>query len=290
MPYSMTGFATGTIQFREALLTLEVKSVNHKYREVHLNLPLNSLELEQFIRSEVDSRIARGKVYMSLRGNLNSSISRVRVNEEVLGHLVGLAAEVGRRFSLGPGPKVSDVLNFPGVLEEESDQDWLEELKPVLSKALCSLLDRFHQNRVEEGVKLAQKLTGYLEKMGKVHQEIGASREGARENSLSKFREKMKLYDLKELDEDRLHMEVAYLIEKSDIEEELVRLETHLEATKTLLQGDKECGKKLNFLAQELNREINTIGSKASDVEVTKKVIDFKDYLEKFKEQILNLA
>ena len=164
-----------------------------------------------------------------------------------------------------------------------------EELEIELVKNLNILCESLSDSRNREGASLAREIREYLDRIKEICSDVSAFREGYGEQCKHKFNERLQAFDHEKIDEHRLYMELALLIEKSDVEEELVRLRSHLELGHDLLEKDTPIGKDWNFLCQELNREINTIGSKSAQLEVSQLVLQAKSWLEKIREQVQNL-
>jgi len=289
MPCSMTGYARTSIEFRDQLLTMELQSVNHRYRDFQVHLPFPSLELERVFRSWLEKEISRGKVSFSIRGDLSSQAGNIHLNQARIENYVHSACSMQKEFDLKEPPGLSELFTLPGVISILEDQEWTSEFQVAAQIPFQKLIEEFQSCRETEGQVLSDSLKTYSgairEGMGKV----SGFREGVLEENLERLRQKLAQFLDQNLDEGRLHMEAAIIVEKMDIEEELVRLGAHLDSVDALLGSEGECGKRLNFLCQEIHREINTIGSKSSDLQIIQEVIEAKSNLEKIREQIQNL-
>ncbi len=288
MGKSMTAFAKESLEYRGAVFTLEIKSLNHRYREVQVHLPVHSMEMEQLFRELVEPRVQRGKISLSLRGNLGSSVNSYRINKTQVEHYLNIAREFKDDLHLDSEMGARELFNLPGVLFEVEEQDWIEDFKPHVRKALETLMDSFDLAREKEGDFLCQKLVSYADEIRSELEKIELQRGLIKEETDARLRKKIQQIETEDLDEARLYTEIAYLMERMDVEEEIVRLRSHLDSMSSLLLG-KTCGKKLNFLCQEAHREINTIGSKSSRLEILEHVIEMKSSLERFREQVQNL-
>lgn len=289
MVRSMTGFARAQMQFRETHLTMELKSVNHRFREVHLHLPVNHVELEQVLKKKLEERIGRGKIHFSLRGSLSALSSHYEINEEQAQHFLNLSSKLQRVHSIEEGLGVKDLFSMPGVLLEIPEQDWVQELLALMNNPLDQLLDDFENSRSNEGLALKLALVNYVQNL----QEFCDLVESRRDQIKLELRNKLtdRFSELKELgmDENRLTMEIAILVEKGDVEEEIVRLRSHLQSALDMFEKSEPIGKSLNFLVQEMHREVNTIGSKTSDHTLIHEVLDAKTAVEQIREQIQNI-
>jgi uncharacterized protein (TIGR00255 family) len=289
MPHSMTGYACGSFEFQDSTFQLEIKSVNHRYRELNTWISNHSTELEIFCKSLIEKRVSRGKISFSLKGALNSLSSTYEINTAQLNNYVEAAKKLAEQSGLDVQYTARDFFKLPGVLQENKEQDWQEEFRQALEPAIDVLLDDFLKAREEEGSFLCKEMLLYSKKLRELVSEIEEYTKDYKEELLAKLKEKMEVAVSAGLDESRLHIEAALIAERADVSEELVRLASHLDTLDQLLVSDKDVGKKLNFLCQELNREINTTGSKSSQVEITDRVIECKTVLEKIREQVQNI-
>jgi uncharacterized protein (TIGR00255 family) len=285
----MTGYARIQDTFEDFGYSLELKSVNHRYRELHLQLPPQLGELEQIARRKLESKIARGKLYFSLKGALSSRCVSYGINMEQVERYSGAVKELQDHCGLDVNLSGRDLILMPGVLQEKDDHSWIKDYIPIFEQSMDVLLDSFLESRKKEGDFLVAELCQYLNKMASFVVEIAERAANIPVEAMEKLRSKISHYHTGELDESRLHMEAAFIIEKADIEEEIVRLKSHLKSAVELLESKDDTGKKMNFLCQEMHREINTIGSKSSVLEIIERVLEFKTILEKTREQVQNL-
>jgi len=287
----MTGFGRGEYTGAIKQVTMEIKSVNHRYSEVIIRLPRQYTMLEETIRRYILKEISRGRVEVYLKlENTSTSQEQVQVDKDLaLAYykaMKELAAITGASLNIG----IAEIANMPSVLKiEETDEnldDIWKEVLPVLQKALAVMLAM----RDSEGEKLAADLMERLIYLQKLHKKI----EEKSPLVVSQYREKLhnrlkELLEREQVDENRLALEVALFADKSSIDEELVRLLSHFNQFNDILQEKASTGRKLDFLIQEINREVNTIGSKANDLEITKYVLEMKSELEKLREQVQNI-
>jgi uncharacterized protein (TIGR00255 family) len=285
----MTGFARTSIDFRGLVLTMEIQAVNHRYRDFQVQLPLPSMELERVFRSWLEQVIARGKVTLFVRGELSFQVGAIRLDEIQISKYLESACSLKEKYSLSEPPGLQELYSLPGNVSVQEDREWVEEFKQAAKIPFETLMESFEESRKKEGLVLVESLLVNCAQIRSCMDEIYQLRDGIQDESLKKLRNKLSQLDCQELDENRLHTEAALIVEKMDVEEELVRLGAHLDSVETLMKSDGECGKKLNFLCQEIHREINTIGSKSSSLKIVQLVIEAKSNLEKVREQIQNL-
>lgn len=290
MPFSMTGFGAGEGTVAGGRLRVEIRTVNHRFFNLALKLPSTLASLEPDLRDRLRRDFERGHVTVSMRwatppaagdAPLYLNVERAR---EVVAHLRELKTALGvsGEVDVGLVARQPEVL---GSLGAEIAVAW-DEVEPVVLEAVaeCQAMRR------REGEVLGAELRHRLDRLTEAAEAVG---QRAPER-LPKERDRLRgaveeLLNGRQIDETRLAQELAILADKLDVTEELVRLNAHLEACRETLEGNATVGKRLGFLAQELGREINTIGSKANDSEIAGRVIEMKGDLEKFREQLENL-
>lgn len=292
MVQSMTGFGRGEAAGARYKATVELKSVNNRYLEVAMHAPRLLLPVEAACKSRIAQVAERGKVDVYIQVETVGECLPVLNTDHALAAAYvqaadALSAETGRPNDL----TVSGLLRLPGVLSTEKPADDTDALFAVVAEALGLALAEFAAMRAAEGKRLAEDLLGRQKTLcGYVSRIDGLSAGVAAE-----YQEKLLariadlLGDASPVDEARLANEVAYFADHACINEELVRLQSHLAQLAELLSGKGACGRKLDFLLQELNREVNTIGSKANCLAISQLVIEAKSELEKIREQIQNL-
>ncbi len=270
-------------------MEVEIRSVNHRFLEANLRLPRSLMALEASIRRTLKETCHRGKIDLFLTITpLEGNTKRVEVDIPLARALwramEEVARKVGRREELGLSLLLSRQEIF-SLVEEEVDQEALEEkVKAALEKAVSQLME----HRAREGEKLKEDMNDRLETMARLLEDIKE-----RASQLPHiYRERLQKH-LEELQvevlPDRLAQEVAIIAEKADVTEEIVRLGCHLEAFRNIMEGGSPCGKKLDFLAQEILRETNTIASKVQDSQVAHLVVELKGEIEKVREQVQNI-
>lgn len=288
---SMTGFGRAEINKEGITVLCEIKAVNHRYFEFSLRAPRNCQFLEDRLKKTVSGKVSRGKVDMSINITLEKEVgSEIIINREFTDGYVAAVKTLAKDYRLKNDFTVSALASNPDVFTVRKRELDEELLTSVVLEAAESALDKFIEMRKSEGVALAADVMGraktILENVEKVEER---SPETVKEYS-EKLKQKIRdLLEGHEADEQRIITEVGIFADKVAVAEETVRLRSHFDQLEALLNGDGEAGRKLDFLLQEMNRETNTIGSKAQDVTIARIVIDIKAELEKIREQIQNI-
>lgn len=288
---SMTGFGRCEVLEEQRKITVEMKSVNHRYLDVTIKMPKKLNFFEAAIRSELKNYIQRGKVdlFISYEDYTETNVC-VKYNRELAAEYMEYLKQMAEEFSLDNDVRVSALSRYPEVLSMEEQTVDEEKLWKLLEQAIREAAEGFVETRIKEGENLKNDL---LEKLDGMLGHVDFITERSPQ-IITEYRQKLKdkVKDLLEdtkVDENRLLMEVTIFADRVCVDEELVRLRSHIEATKeTLLQGGS-IGRKLDFIAQEMNREANTILSKSSDLEITNRGIELKTEIEKVREQIQNI-
>ncbi len=288
---SMTGFGRSEIAEGDRKITVEMKSVNHRYLDVNIKMPKKLNFFETSIRNALKQYIQRGKVdiFITYEDYTESNLC-VKYNRELASEYMKYLEQMSEDFALDNDVRVSALSRYPEVLSMEEQTIDEEELWQMLEKAISKAAEGFVETRIREGEHLREDLTGKLDGM-LAHVEYITERSP---EIIAQYRQKLEdkvkelLGDV-QIDENRLLMEVTIFADKVCVDEELVRLRSHIETTKeSLLQGGG-IGRKLDFIAQEMNREANTILSKTNDLEISNRAIELKTEIEKVREQIQNI-
>jgi uncharacterized protein (TIGR00255 family) len=284
---SMTAYARQEDRNEQGDLVWEIRSVNHRYLEVSVRLPEEFRALEPMVRERVSKRLSRGKVDCTLRFNPSSTnTAGVVVNERLALQIMEAAAQIGHLMHEAVPPRTMDILRWPGVLETaETDFSPLQKLAAsLLDETLGSLVEA----RQREGGKLAelirQRCASMHEEVVKVRALMPQVLEGLRERLKARLAEVSE-----ELDEGRVEQEMVLLTQRLDVDEEMDRLNTHLDEVENVLARDEPVGRRLDFLMQELNREANTLASKSNHVESTRVGVELKVLIEQMREQVQNI-
>ncbi len=286
MIHSMTAFARRESHGDWGAFTVELRSVNHRYLELGLRLPEEVRVLEPRIREHASQALGRGKVDCSIRYQAPAEYASLEINRELVTQLAHITREVDG-IIYNPAPiNAFDMLRWPGVLRLPTpDPERLHaEAMNLLDAALADLID----TRRREGEKLKELIVQRCTAMGEIVAQVNTRRPEV----LARARERLdaRLAELKgELDPARLEQELVLLAQRLDVEEELDRLNAHLEEVRRVLEQKEPVGRRLDFLMQELNREANTLSSKSQDVDTTRYAVDIKVLIEQMREQVQNI-
>jgi uncharacterized protein (TIGR00255 family) len=292
MVRSMTGFGRGTYSENGKEFTVEIKSVNHRYIDFYIKLPRQIAFLEERVREVVSKSLFRGKVdiFISFEDRADDSKS-VTIDEALVGAYIQAVEKLKDKYKLIDDISVSLVSRFPDVLRIEKNDDDEEHLWMVLYNALELAITSLIQMREKEGSELRTSLLQKADFMEEIITQIANRSPEVVLEYKQKLSNRIKeLLNQQTIDENRIAMEVAIFADRCGIDEELVRLGSHLIQLRDILGiNNQPVGRKLDFLVQEINREINTIGSKSNDIIITKNVLDLKSETEKIREQIQNI-
>lgn len=292
MVRSMTGFGRGTCNENGKEFTVEIKSVNHRYIDFYIKLPRQIAYLEERVREVVSKSIFRGKVdiFISFEDRSEDSKS-VMLDEALAGAYIQAIEKLKGKYGLKDDLSVSLISRFPDVLKIEKTEDDEEQLWSILNRALETAVVSLIQMREKEGNELRSSLLQKADYMESIISQITNRSPVVVIEYKQKLENRIKdLLNQQTVDENRLAMEVAIFADRCSIDEELVRLGSHLSQLRDILSIKRQpVGRKLDFLVQEINREINTIGSKSNDIMITKNVLELKSETEKIREQIQNM-
>jgi len=287
MARSMTAFARQELVKDWGTLTLELRSVNHRYLDVSLRMPEEFRSHESKIREKISAKLARGKVDVGLRfSRTESSSGEITIDKELVQQIASASREVDHILYNPAAVSSLDILRWPGVIKaSELDSN---ELTTALLELVDETLKDMLEGREREGEKLAelisQRCQSISEVIVKVKKRLPEIMQTWREKLLTRIQDASV-----EVDENRLEQELVIIAQKTDVDEELDRLTTHVVEVERVLKDKKPIGRRLDFLMQELNREANTLGSKSIDTETTKASVDLKVLIEQMREQIQNI-
>ncbi|MEO8145403.1 MAG: YicC/YloC family endoribonuclease [Betaproteobacteria bacterium] len=286
MVHSMTGYAVASAESPRGALTLELRSVNSRFLDLQFRVAEELRAAEPMLRELIAARIARGKVDCRLSSGGSPSPAQQQLNIRAIQQLRGLAADAATAFP-GVAPlRVVDVLRWPGVLAEPAAD---EELTRAALDQLCRrALDDLCAARGREGAKLAAALLGHVRDMRRLVAEVAPLVPEAVAAYRAKISERLREV-LGTGDDERARAEIALFAAKSDVDEELTRLATHLDEVERVLAKGGASGKRLDFLAQELNREANTLASKAAGLKISDVALELKLLIEQIREQVQNI-
>ena len=288
--HSMTGYGRGSAEKDGREIAVELKSVNHRFLDLAWRMPRNLGFLEETARKLLSGRLARGHVDLFVTyENRREDASTLRVDTGKAMAVYAAGVELRKALSLETDLSVSDLLRFPDVVTATENEEDAEAVRDLFAEALSRATDELIAMRAAEGANLLRDLLTKIQTIGRLRDEIASRAPGVVEG----YREKLhqRLTDLLQgkLDEARFTTEVAIFADRASIDEELVRLASHIGQIRALAQEDAPVGRRLDFLVQELNREFNTIGSKAMDAEIARRVVEGKNEVEKLREQVQNI-
>ena len=289
----MTGYGCGEASQDGWKIVVELSSVNRKQSEIAVNLPRELEVLEAQIRDEINRRVARGRVTVrvALHASDEVSANRVRVNVTLAKAYARQLRELAKQLKLPDAVTLEHLVRAPGVLDSEEDVAEAEEFWPAVDKALKAALETMVTMRVREGTNLAKDLAKRVDIMRNSAARVQKQAPLVQKRYRDQLLERVQKAGLpaEAVDEDRLLKEAVLFADRSDITEELTRLQSHFSQYDTYAKSTEPVGRTLDFLAQEMNREINTIGSKANDSVISREVVVLKTELEKFREQSMNV-
>lgn len=288
---SMTGFGRGTSEGEESSYVVEIKTVNHRYFELNVKMPRALISLEDNMRKIINEKIKRGKVDVFVTQNqLAKDNMEVLINETVSDSYIQALHNLSDRYNLRDDVSSSVLARFPEVLTLKQKEEDIEEVWRALSPSLESALDNLVYMRKQEGEKLLQDITNRCENIFAnidiISNRVPEVNEEYRKKLLKKVEE---ILGEREFDESRIAMEVVIQADKTCIDEEIVRLKSHVEQVLKTFNLNEPIGRKLDFVIQEMNREANTIASKVNDLSLTNIALDIKSDIEKIREQVQNI-
>ncbi len=293
---SMTGFGRGEYVDDVRKITVEIRTVNHRYLDIYVKMPRKYSFAEEKIKARIKEGLARGKAEVSvIVDNFGISDADVRLDRDLAGKYVNVLNELSSEFcsdtsaeiSLGLLAKMPDVIRTAPAEEDE------DEMLRCLLEATGKAVDDITVMRETEGAKLAADINARADLIADIRSRIETRAPQIEKEYAAKFKARVEelLNGVYEVPEERIALEAAIFADKANITEELVRLESHISQLRTFLSGESKepVGKKTDFLIQEMNREANTIGSKSNDKEITSMMLDLKAEIEKIREQVQNI-
>lgn len=291
MVRSMTGYGRGEKSAEDCHIVVELKTLNHRSLDVVLRVPKEFFVFEDKIRRYCQENISRGRVevYIS-REFVEQSAKKVVVDEELAASYFQALQKIKKLFALEDGLTAKDLADFPEVLHVEKKEVDNEKMWEVVEEALKSAIAQLITQREEEGTRLEADI-GL--KLGRINELAETLKERA-PRIVEEYRQKLdtrlkELFGGNDYDEQRFFMEVSLYAEKCNIDEELVRLDSHIKTFNQDLNSDAVVGRKLDFILQEINREINTMSAKSNDAEISHLVVEIKSEVDKIREQVQNI-
>ena len=288
---SMTGFGREQDIVDGYDIQVEIRSVNHRYFEFSSRLPRSFSYLDEKLKSFVSERVSRGKVEVSVTISKTEGVeAEIEVNQEIASGYVNALRNANIKLGLNDDLSLSDITRFPDVFKIQKVQDDEEVVWNAVKQICFEALNKFIDMRVTEGQKMYEDISSRLDFIEGKTNEIEKISPLISENYKNRLYSKIKeTLEDRDIDEQRVLTEVAIFSDKIAVDEETVRLHSHVSQFRGLINSSEPVGRKLDFLVQELNREVNTIGSKAQDLSVTKTVVELKSEIEKIREQIQNI-
>jgi uncharacterized protein (TIGR00255 family) len=292
----MTGYAHAQVIENGWSLRVSVRSVNHRFLDLHLRVPEGFEPVEPRIRQIVRERVRRGHLDVTLHYDL-AGPAAVGVNREVAAAYLQAVNSLRKEFGIETQPDLAAILRLPGVIgpAAASIEEELGRLETAVTRCLVESLDKLDHMREQEGNHLREEMSARLRSITKLAAEVEPLAERSRPAFAQRLEQRLKdLLGEAQLDPARLAQEAAIAAERSDVSEELARLHSHVQQFETLLAGGSDIGKKLDFLLQEMQRETNTLlsktpGNEAEGLEITRRALEIKSEIEKLREQVQNI-
>lgn len=292
MVKSMTSFGRASSnQESKHLFSVEMKSVNHRYLDVSVKMPKSMISLEEEIRKLINKSLSRGKVdvFINMKGNSEGN-GVAKVNLDLAKSYLKCLKDIEENLGVKNDITINQIARYPEVItiveEEESIDEIFEEIKPLIEQSILMM----EGMRKVEGEKLKEDIFLKLSEIEGLVCEVGTIAEGVPKAYKIKLNERLKkLLEAVEIDENRIALEVAVIADKASVDEEIIRLHSHIHQLRKTFEDNGTIGRKLDFIIQEMNREANTIASKSSDVSMTNIVINIKNLIEKMREQVQNI-
>jgi uncharacterized protein (TIGR00255 family) len=287
----MTGFGRSSSEQIDSNYVVEIKTVNHRYFELNVRMPRALVSLEDNIRKILNEKIKRGKVDVFVTQNLfNRDNVEAVLNENLMDSYMNCLKVIVNKYSLRDDISVTNLARFPEVLTLKQKEDDVDAIWNILVKPLNEAVDNLISMREEEGIKLFkdinEKCELILSHLEKISERVPQVSKEYREKLTKKVKE---LIEDSQFDENRIAMEVVLQADKTGVDEEIVRLKSHINQMQQTLKVQEPIGRKLDFIVQEMNRETNTIASKVNDLELTNLALDIKSEIEKIREQVQNI-
>ena len=288
---SMTGYGRASLEKENRNYQIEMKSVNHKYSDITIKLPKTLTYLEDKMKKQIGASISRGKVDVFVTFENNSGEGKdIIVNHEMVKKYMDAFYTLAEENQLALSIPVTEVIKLPEVLSVQTIETKEDVIEQEVMSCLQEAIQHFVEMREVEGNKIKEDLLGRVEQVEKEILKFSEYSAGLVEEYVVKLRQRVKdMLQLDEIEESRIAQEAVIFADRTSIEEEVTRLKSHVMQMKNLLEEKKPVGKKMDFLIQEMNREVNTIGSKSANLDITNLVIDLKTMLEDIREQIQNI-
>ena len=290
MVKSMTGYGKSSLSINSREYQVEIKTVNHKYIDTNIKMPRIISYLEEDIRKMITSKLKRGKIDVSITfDNYSKDGNDIKINTEIAKLYIQNLRQLAEEEDISANIEVTEITRLPDVLTIKSNLDE-NQIKVELLQTVETAINNLINMRQAEGARISKDILAKIAEIEGKKQEIFELSTGLIDEYVVKLETRIKeLLKTEELDKSRLMQEVVIYADKCSVEEEITRLTSHIEQLRSLINSDDASGKKMDFIIQEMNRETNTIGSKANNLEITNRVVDIKTILEDVREQIQNI-
>ncbi len=290
MVISMTGFGRGKAESESFSVNVEVKTVNHRFCEINIRMPRQLLKIEDKIKKNLNQHIRRGRVeaYVSLEGE-GAVTRKIHVDWQLIDEYYRFMVQAREKYGIAGSITLQDLLNRSDLLHIEESDAGNDELENLVLAAVDEAVGLLKQMRMVEGEELKKDLLSILIQLETIVTKLQEDSPLVVQTFKERLTKRMQEFLNGQLDETRILTEAAVFADKADINEEITRLKSHMGQFIQTLEDAEPIGRKLDFLVQEMNRETNTIGSKANDSNIAKKVVEIKSLLEKLKEQVQNI-
>ena len=289
---SMTGYGKQSINVDGREYQIEIKSVNHRYLDINIKMPKTLSYLEETVKKEISEKIKRGKVDVFITYENNSKEGKnITINKELAKLYIEQLKELAEEEKISSNIEVMEIAKFPDILTIKADEED-EKIKQEIIQVTTEATNKIVEMKAIEGEKIAQDLLQRISKIENKIMEISSKSTGLIEEYVVKLEKRIQeILKTEEIDKSRIAQEVVIYADKCSIQEEITRLKSHIYQFRNLITNNQNetIGKKLDFIIQEMNRETNTIGSKANNLEITNGVIDIKTEIEDIREQIQNI-
>ena len=287
---SMTGYGKSSLSINLREYQVEVKTVNHKYIDTNIRLPRSISYLEDDIRKLITSKLKRGKVDVLITfENFNKDDNEIKINKELAKMYIDSFKDLAQEENLSTNIDVTEITKLPDVVIVKSNIDE-EQIKTELLQVVENAINNLIEMRQSEGIRISDGILDKISQIEEKNEEIFGLSTGLIREYVVKLETRIKeILKTEELDKSRLMQEIVIYADKCSVEEEVTRLRSHISQLREIIKSKEPTGKKMDFLIQEMNRETNTIGSKANNLEITNRVIDIKTILEDIREQVQNI-
>ena len=291
--FSMTGYGRATAENTLCSITIEMKSINNRYLDIYVRMPRQIMRLEEKVKDMIKQEIQRGKLEVFVTLILKDGVDKkLTLNRRLAEEYITIAREVENQFSLSGGIRTMDLLKFPDVIAVAENEFDEQEILELLNTATRQAVSEMVEMRKKEGQALSKDISARCKILSENILHIESFADTLEEEYQEKLMEKMTVLLQKmsqNIDEQRIIQEAAILADRSSITEEIIRFKSHIAQLLDSLEKSEPIGRKLDFIIQEMNREVNTIGSKSDKIDILDKVVMLKSELEKIREQVQNI-